>query len=220
MEILATPIERVLSRWRFDPVSGFYISSRGRRVAWSKVRTVMLQVVQRAENELVFIADEVRAGRMALADAQAEIQQRLKTIHLATLALSQGGWAQMAPADYGRVGGILKREYRYLNRFLVGVDEGDIKLDGGFPRRMRLYARAARNTYFRGLRDLYVKKGFDEARSRLRPAEHCEDCISQDALGWQAIGRLIPIGERRCNRNCKCVVYFRNSKTGQEVGPF
>ena len=220
MEIIATPVQRILTYWRFDPVTGFYLTRRGQRVPWHKVRSIMLRVTQQAENEILFIADEVRAGRMLVGVAQTEVQQRLKTIHLAAMALAKGGWAQLAPTDYGRIGGILKREFGYLNKLFVGIGEGTVKQDGGLTRRLSLYARAARNTYFRGVRDTYAKKGFDQGRSKLRPAEHCSDCVDQDALGWQAIDKLVPIGERKCTRNCKCVVYFRNSKTGKEAGPF
>jgi hypothetical protein len=176
--------------------------------------------VRNMENYMVELTNRLRRGEITLAQWQSQQMAALKSLHLIMISLSQGGWQQMAPADYGRAGGILTREYRFLQDLATQISAEQVRLDGNIVRRTRLFARAGRNTYFRGIRDAAIKRGFDLERSILMPAEHCNQCVEEDLKGWQGIGEMVPIGERTCRRNCRCQFYFRRSSDGAEKGPF
>lgn len=143
----------------------------------------------------------------------------VKSLHLNNIALSRGGYGQMSPADYGRAGGIIAREYKFLQRMATQIALG-LPRDGNLVRRARLFARAGRSTYVRGLQDGMIQRGFDQERSILRPAEHCQECVEQELLGFQEIGKMVPVGDRKCLRNCRCGVIYRRSADGAELGPF
>ena len=218
MEIIAI-LEALQTDFSFDSAEHVYRDKRGRRVSWAAVRSLLLQVTRSAEAEMVALSRSLVSGDTDLASWQREMLFRIKTLHLISKAVAHGGFQQLAPADYGQVGGILAREYRFLQRFATQIEEG-APLDGRVIQRTRLYARATSNTYFLAMRDAFRKKGFDEERSRLRPAEHCEQCVGEEEKSWQGLGDMVPIGARTCLRNCRCVFEFRNSRTSEVAGPF
>lgn len=126
----------------------------------------------------------------------------------------------MTPSDWGRAGSLIKNEYKYLRNFAKEIASGKQLLDGRMTQRATQYAQASRHTYYIAMANEQAKRGYDYVRSVLQANESCDGCIQQAGLRWQPIGVMIPIGERTCLRNCRCIVYFRNSQTGNEIGPF
>lgn len=205
-------------RWNPDlKPAGQYIDALGRIVPRSAIRSALDQTIKAAGSEIRALAEALKAGNLTLIEWELAMREQLKLLHLATAALEKGGWAQLTQADFGRVGGILKREYGYLKNFANDIASGKQKLDGSFTRRADLYNEAARNTYYRFAEDGLRALGFDEERNILGQADHCDGCIEETDKGWVGIGELVPIGERLCNRNCQCSMEYRNSKTKETV---
>jgi ferredoxin len=137
--------------------------------------------------------------------------REIKSAHLASAALAKGGFAQMAPADYGRVGARLKEQYRFLNRFASQIESGQQGLNGQLPIRSEMYIQAARATYHATERREMEQRGVEEERSILGAADHCPDCLQEADKDWQLIGTLIPIGDRICLTRCACVFDYRGA---------
>jgi hypothetical protein len=194
-----------------------YRNTQGRFVPSGQV----LKALEKDLNGLNLVTDKLtgdyRAGRISLDAFRAELMEIVKHVHLGSATLAKGGRAQMQPADYGRVGQIVREQYGFLDAWVKDIVSGEAPLDGRLTARARQYVTAARPTYV-AVRQADVREtGFDQEKSVLSPAEHCGDCISQDAIGWQPIGQMIPIGDRQCRSNDKCRVFYRNSQTGEEV---
>jgi hypothetical protein len=218
MAVLRPP-SSIRSRYRFNPVANRYIAANGRFVSWLTVRSEMNHLVRESEQKIVDLTADLRGGMISVSTWQREMAEELKSLHMSSYALQKGGWAQMTPADYGRIGGLLQFEYRKLARFAAEMaDRG--RVHGGDTARARQYARAARHTYFLALRLELQQRGFDEEKSVLSPVDNCAGCIEQERIGWQRIGDMTPIGERDCLRNCQCFYYVRNASTGEQEGPF
>lgn len=161
------------------------------------------------------LADDLRAGRLSLDAWRAEMMDIAKHVQMGAATLAKGGRAQMQPADYGRVGHLVREQYGFLEQWTADIVSGKAPLDGRLTARARLYVAAARPTYVTVRAADLEGAGFDQERSILGAAEHCGPCIAQDALGWQRMGEMIPIRERDCGNNDKCRVEFRNSRTGE-----
>jgi hypothetical protein len=162
------------------------------------------------------LATRLREGTIGLDQWLADMRVAVKDVHLYSSALAKGGWAQMTKADFGRVGRTVKDQYAYLDRFAADIDAG-MALDGRFLMRVELYVESGRRTYY----DVVARElpdGFDEERSVLHPADHCDECVEQAALGWQERGAMIPVGERTCLSRCRCTQEWRNSATGAVWG--
>ncbi len=187
----------------------------GRFVSRQAVRDQLDNVIDASSQVMRAISQQLRDGDISLAEWQTQMMQQIKTTHLASGAMQRGGWQQMTQADFGRVGQIVRREYGFLRTLAEDIASGKQKLDGTLARRAGLYGQQGRPTSLAFWDSTAAQRGFDEERSVLQPAEHCTECISEDAKGFQPLGQMIPIGSRICRSNDRCLKEFRNSQTGE-----
>lgn len=207
--------------YTFDPESGQYRNANGRPVSWSVIRGDFLRTERRAEGIAEVLTSQLREGNISLGVWQTQIRAIIKDLHVGAMMLGSGGRDMMTPQTRGAVGGHLSREYRALNSLALRIQSGDQRLDGTLWRTVRHYIRAARKTFYDAIRRRMGPMGFDMERSVRTAAERsCGSCIHEESRGWVPIGTLVPIGDRTCRRNCLCLMYYRNSFTGEESGPF
>ncbi len=210
--------ETIASRYRYNALLGRYIDARGRIVPYSVIRSELELFVRGSEAGVAALFAQLRSGSLSAAAWESQMRLQLKVLHMASYALARGGWAQMSPAEYGRMGGLLAFEFDRLNLFALDL-EGR-QPDGRDLNRARQYARAGRHTFFLALRRKFQERGFTHERSQRSPVDNCPGCTEEEAKGWQPIGQMRPIGTRDCLRNCQCHYYVRNERTGEEEGPF
>jgi hypothetical protein len=220
---------------------GFRSEATGRAVAWAEVRAALDRTLDSAAKEMASLSAQLQDGRLSLAEWQQRMSAEVKSAHVTAYVLQRGGWQQMSPADYGRIGRALYNpngkpdgvgaeawgEYQYLRRMAEEIATGKQRLDGTLLRRARQYAQAGRHTYHRAQEAALAALGFDEARYVLNPADHCQDdpargtmgCVTRAGMEWQPLGVLPRIGETTCNRNDRCDAEYRNSTTGTVFSP-
>lgn len=169
------------------------------------------------------LATDLRSGRISLEAWRIEMKRMVKHVHLGAATIAKGGRQQMTPADYGRVGQRVRAQYAYLEGWVAEIAAGRAPLDGRLTSRARLYLAAGRPTYV-AVREADLRRaGFDEERSVLtlavsgKPIEHCDQCPIEERKSWQALGTMVPLGDRQCGVSDKCRVEFRNSRTGEVV---
>jgi hypothetical protein len=189
----------------------------GRFVSRQVIRDQLDKVIDASSQVMRALSQQLRDGDISLAEWQGSMMQQIKTTHLAGGAMQRGGWQQMSQADFGRVGRIVRDEYGFLRDFANEIASGRQKLDGTLVRRSALYGQQGRPTYLAFWDNEATKRGFDEERSILQPAEHCTECVSEDAKDFQPIGDMIPIGRRICRSNDRCLKEYRNSQTRETL---
>lgn len=189
----------------------------GRFVGRQAVRDQLDNVIDASSQVMRAISQQLRDGDIGLAEWQIQMMQQIKIILLVGAVMQLGGWQQVTQADFGRVGRIVRNEYAFLRDFAEQIASGQQKLDGTLVRRAGLYGQQGRPTYLAFWDSTAAQRGFDEERSILQPAEHCTECISEDAKDFQPLGQMIPIGQRICRSNDKCLKEFRNSQTGETL---
>lgn len=202
------PMRRGPGGFTWDPDLGRYRDAGGRLVAETRVRDALYRAIDGEKQSVRILAQELRAGGVDLGTWQAEMRQSIKRVHLWSAAAAKGGWAQMGPADYGRVGQIVRSEYRYLDGFTDAIATG-LPLDGRFLVRAAMYALAGKSTFYTVLRLEKLEAGYTEERNIRHAAESCDDCLAFSALGWVPIGTLPVPGTRQCLRHCMCTMQFR-----------
>lgn len=195
--------------------------STGQFVSAAQVRTALDQAILSAKDGLRDVSQALLDGQISLADWQTQMAQQIKLIHCASASAAAGGWAQMTPADWGRVGQQLRQQYAYLQRFALQIESGAQALNGSLITRALMYGEAGRGTYEDFRRAEAQRRGMTHERRRLGAAEHCEDCVRYAGWGWRPIGTLPRIGQSRCRTNCKCAFEFRKAEAlGPEYGGF
>lgn len=146
----------------------------------------------------------------------------IKGLHLGNAAAAKGGFHAMEQSDFGRVGGLLRSQYAYLENFAIEVAANpDIVLGQangkqGFDDRASSYAEAGRHTYEAVRVEEHRDNGFLSEQNRLEDgAMHCagaDSCIEQTDKGRVKLGTLILPGRRKCGPKCKCEVdYFKEA---------
>jgi hypothetical protein len=196
--------------YTYDPRIDRYRDARGRFVSREAVRQAMNDVLDTLAVRVRDMAADLREGRISLVEWQRQMETHIKNAHLTSAAVAAGGWERMTQADYGRVGAIVREEYRYLREFVRAIENG-LPLDGNIGRRSVLYMRQGHTTFytFTQLRQMLIGK--TQKRNRMTQAEHCSGCIDMTQKGWVDINdpTYVPIGSRECLSQCRCFEEYR-----------
>lgn len=201
--------------WRWSERARRYRSPNGRFLSARDVRTAIDTALQSAQTRVTALSEQLRQRAITLGEWEARMRGELKAIHVYSGLLAKGGRSQLSPAETGRIGATLKEQYSLLRSFADQIQSGVQPLDGRYVRRAQMYAQSGRVTLEQvRSRDL-LNAGFTEVRSRLTPADHCAECVAEDAKGWQSVGEFTPLGARQCLTNCRCIVERRNPVTGE-----
>jgi hypothetical protein len=202
------PDPRSLYRW--DDRAGRYRNARdGRFVPQSQIRAALQTAIRSVDGRVQALTQGLREGSLGLAEWELGMRAAIKDVHLYSGAAAAGGWAQLSPADYGRIGATVREQYGYLNRWAQDLASGTAPLDGRATARAQLYVEHGRAYYQeQALAEARVR-GATEYRNQLGDAEHCRECIAQWNKGWVPMGSLVPIGARTCRARCRCFYEYR-----------
>jgi hypothetical protein len=136
--------------------------------------------------------------------------RELRRMHLQYAALGAGGWERLGPAEYGRVGGVLRADYRRLVSFANDIANGQ-ESEAAVLARVAMYIGNARRQFWTLDRERArpSKPGFVLMEIRVLggiTAEHCSDCVAM-AGQWQPFGALpLPGEESACLTHCQCTL--------------
>ena len=178
-------------------------------IAEATVREALDRVLAASEDRLGALADALRTRQINAAEWERRMRLATKDALLQGTAAARGGWAQLSPADYGRVGAEARRQYAYLRRFRRQLEAGEVALDGRFAARMGLYLQAGR-PLFEAVREREQRaRGMSEYRNVRHAADSCGGCVAATAAGWVPAGSLPPVGARDCGARCRCTFDYR-----------
>lgn len=152
------------------------------------------------------LADDLRAGRLSLNGWRESMREVIKSTQLWSAEVANGGRAQMTQADYGRVGQKVRAQYEFLENWTRQIRDG-APIDDRMEPRARQYLLASRSSFLAVEAERMTERGF-LARNVLRPAEHCAECIAETEKGLVPVSQLVPIGQRVCRSNCRCVLEY------------
>lgn len=192
--------------YRWEPtagVSGRYRDERGRFVASSTVRRELDRYLDTADPAKA-LAEALRGRQVSLADWEVAMRRHVKNTHLNAVAMERGGYANMRPQDYGRVGQIVREQYGYLKNFAGDIASGKQRLDGTLGVRAKLYSQAGRNSYYRS-KAANMSGKVTHQRSIRSARDSCWQCVELHGRVFRIDDSSFPLpGRRVCNHNCRC----------------
>jgi len=122
-------------------------------------------------------------GKMSPDDFATLMKREVKREYIRQYVSGIGGEEQMTQADWGRIGGLLQKQYRYIDKFAADIAVGNVSPDQARVR-ARLYSMSARQAFFRADWEA-VRDIMNWVRWVNKPgAAHCEDCPYLQSLGW------------------------------------
>jgi len=196
-------------------VSRYRDLSTGKFVSRQTIIDLLRNVTDNTAARLGELARMAAKGDIPPAVFQRAAMAELKALHLASAALGAGGWDKLTAADYGRVGGILRSEYRYLNRFVYDIAAGKLTPEQAAAR-AALYAGKGYSQYWAAERTRREEAAVQRGKVlyarwlTVRDNRVCNDCAALEALGWQpAVTFPNPgDGHTACLGNCRCSLEY------------
>jgi hypothetical protein len=153
-------------------------------------------------------------GNISLADFYSIGREEMKREYLRLYMLAVGGKSQMTYSDYGRVGAMLKEQYKYFNGFLQDIAAGNLS-EAQIRARLNMYFNSAREAYEKAHAKQAKEWGAVEERWNVTNGiENCPDCLAYESEGWKPFGYfpVIGSGSTVCLTACKCWKEYRNAQ--------
>jgi hypothetical protein len=204
----SAPLE-TKATYRWNPRTRRYIGENGRIVPKAAVDGAMDSAVEVGRAEMAGYADALIAGDMSLPAYQVAMEASIKRMHLAAVATTRGGWANLTTSERGKAARAIQEQYRYLNKSCLAFSNGDREVNGRVRATSQMYASSARTAY--GELDYDAAKDAAEAqvdthqeRWIRHASDSCSGCVDQASKGWVGLGELPPIGSQQCLTQCKC----------------
>lgn len=197
--IAAVVFEQTTKRWR-NRASGRFVSNQA-------VTNEMRRHVAATFDTLDNLTNALYDGNITVMQWQTAVASELKDAHLAQAMFAKGGRANMRPADFGRVGGVLRDEFRFLDGFAQDIADGRQSRAQALAR-IKQYGKATQQSYWRE----WALDTEGEIYWRLHPAEHCQDCIdlaNNSPYTADTLPTYPGAGETQCRGNCNCTLERR-----------
>ena len=204
-----------MAGYTWDSTIARYRDLRGRFVR----ETTVLQYVDRGIANAQSIGQHIGTlageGTLSPSAFNAVMRRELKAEYIRQYVLQRGGRAAMESSDWGRIGGMLREQYRYLDQFTADIAAGNVS-----PAQARIrtgmYFKSAREAAERARRVAKEGAEYNEVRWVLQPGENCPDCQAWARLGWQPIepwpygANCVPgSGCTVCLTNCNCILQWQ-----------
>lgn len=162
------------NRWRY--------ADTGRFVSQEVIRAELNAHIEGVINTTQNLTRQLYAGNISISQWETAVAHELKSAHLAQSMFANGGAANMGAAEYGRVGGALRDEYKYLHQFALDVQAGKVSEAQALNR--------------------IVQYGNDSGQSYWNEWQR-----QVDRPEWSNLPRLTRVpqdGSTKCHGNCKC----------------
>lgn len=162
--------------------------------------------IQDAQRELEALTRALHGGRIDLDEWENAAAGVLKDLHLSASGYARDGALNMGQREYGRVGGALADEYRFLHKFAEDIQSGNVS-EAQALARIDQYGKAGQQAYWRE-----QALALPEVWWVLNPGESCGDCVSLAAGSPYKPGELKQVpgsGSTACRGNCNCTLEER-----------
>lgn len=204
------PLQLQISRFRYDPRTNRYRDIvRGTFVAPESVRRALDTMIDIETGKAKALSQSLRDGTITLAHWQTEMTTLLKHLHVTTGLAACGGMKNTTPQQLGTLAQHIKGQYTYLREMAMQIRTGQQPLNGTLLSRTALYTQASRVIYSSMVAQQAQAQGKTEERNILGHSDHCALCLEETSKGWVPTGSLLPIGERTCLQNCRCILRYR-----------
>lgn len=179
----------------------------GTFVSQSQLVTLRDSFINEQKQRTNALATQLAAGDITVQQWTLAMREEVKINHISQYLLAHGGRDSMTQADWGRLGQKIRVQYEYLQKFAEDIAKGNLT-EGQIAARARMYVESSSQSFEQGhalamgapempqypgdggTRCLSNCKCFWDIREletqwdcywKLRPAEHCPDCVANSA---------------------------------------
>ena len=216
-------------RWVFETGTQRYRDlATGRFLSSTDVIGIVNGIADRTTGDPVTTINTMLAdGRLNTADWKTGFARQIKNAYIQQAELAAGGRSQMTPQMWGSVGGSVREQYRYLDKFAKQIESKQLT-PAQIEARTKMYINSSRESFWR-IKDMKAAgAGMTEEKwNAIGDDSTCGPCSDAGSMGWQPIGTFAQPGSGRvmvkprtnCQglTNCRCEKEYRKgAAAGQE----
>lgn len=138
-----------MAAWSYNTATKTFVDEFGRGMTEGRLAEVRDHYLDSMNDLLDTYGQNLESGRWTLQQYETEMRRRLKDAHVAEYTLGRGGALQMTQSDYGVLGNVLKKQYKFLRGFLNDVEAGK-ETKGQANNRAKNFLGSARQSFSRG----------------------------------------------------------------------
>lgn len=170
-------------KWTYDSKSHRYRDDRGRFIGPKQMADIRDAFIDRERERAIPLAERLVKGDITVNQWVLEMRDRIKTSFIDEYLLGRGGRRSMTQADWGRIGQMLRQQYRFLNGFASEIKAGNMTA-GQIGTRAGMYFGAARSAY-------EVGRGIAMGDLRLPyyPADGNTVCLTNCHCRWDIVDK-------------------------------
>jgi hypothetical protein len=135
--------------WLYNLASKLYIDPNGVPMTQDTLNDVRDQYLDAMDSLVDDYATNLETGDWTVGQFEGEMRKRLKNAYIAEYVLGKGGASQMTQSDYGRLGAMLKKQYKFLRSYLDDITAGK-ETNGTARERGKNFIGSARQAFSRG----------------------------------------------------------------------
>lgn len=149
--------------WLWDPrlsggKGGYRLTRAGAEATGQRAGTVigyarMLSLretyLERQRERTDALAAQLFAGEMTIQEWVLAMREAIKETYITQYVLASGGRGQLGPTDWGRLGGLLRVQYGFLQRFAQDIVEGRYSSLEAIQNRAGMYLSSSRQAFER-----------------------------------------------------------------------
>jgi hypothetical protein len=199
--------------WYWDAAAARFRSERGRFVAAQVVQRAMERSLEDCQRRAASLGWAVAHKQITPNQFREALRAELKAEHIRQYLVGHGGLQNMTPADWGKIGGRLGKQYRYLDTFVSDLVTKDLS-EGQIIARARMYGNAARGAYEGARWEANAASDVTHVLWEVHSTNPCDGCSAFAGLGWQRTaddpygGQTPGDGQRSCKGNCRCTLRY------------
>jgi hypothetical protein len=192
--------------WIWDPDARQYRESdSGRTLSERELRTLREQFLRQITDTTLTLTGRLANREITVQEWEIEMRRIVKESFGSAYMLSRGGRNAMQSEDWGRVGGLVGRQYRYLNEYAQQIAAESVTRNRALSRG-QLYVQAATQSYNRGRLATYGEM----PRLERVPGDgstvcitncRCELQIDETDKGWDVY--WLDLGDERECSDCR-----------------
>jgi hypothetical protein len=185
-----------------------YQYKNGKPVADATMGDWLQAAIENSQSRLGHLTQDLADKKINLSAWVTSMRDEIRAAHRFAFNMAHG--PALTRNQLGKLGSVVRAQYKYLDAFANGIENGEVLLSSATGSRAKMYADAFWNTWQNELVSARQSKGFTEQRNILSAkGTSCAGCIRETGRGWVKIGQLSPIGSRDCKSKDRCSFQFR-----------
>lgn len=189
--------------WVWEPRTHRYRNTAsGRFVGARQMVQLRDTFIEAQKARTADLAARWASGELTTAQWREGMRLVIKQTYIDQYVMAKGGRGQLTQADYGRIGALVKEQYKFLQGFERDLKNGQMTSAGQVAYRAALYVDSATSSFERGRAEAlgapklpqYPGDGATVCRTSCK----CHWEIERVTGGWLAYWRLGPVKTEHC----------------------